>query len=301
MAKETILVTGATGNQGGAAARHLLSDGWHIRALVRNTSSVSATRLAQAGVELALGDLDDQASIESALQNVYGVFSVQRSEFPGQTDFTAEDEIRQGTLLADLAMSSRVKHFVYTSVGGVERGAQITSWKSKWKIEKHLRALGLPVTILRPVAFMENFVSPLYEIQSGTLSTFVEPETQTQVIAVDDIGSFAALVFRERDEYLGQAFELAGDFISFSQIAAAFGRFLNRQIDCVQIPLEVLQQQKPALAKEFLASREFAARGGWHANIVDLRHRLPSLKSFDQWLAAEGGAKLRALETVPKS
>jgi uncharacterized protein YbjT (DUF2867 family) len=300
MKEQIILVTGATGNQGGATARHLIADGSRVRALVRNPSSTAATTLAQAGVEVVLGDLDNPASVESAMQDVYGVFSVQRSQFPGQTDFTVEDEIRQGILLADLAKSLGIKHFVYTSVGGVERNTEITSWKSKWVIEKHIRALGLPATFLRPVAFMENFVGPLYGVQTGKLSTFVEPDTETQVIAVDDIGAFAALVFRERDEYLGQAFELAGDSISFSQIAAAFGRFLNRQIDCVQIHLEVLQQQQPALAKEFLASREFAARGGWHANIVDLRYRLPSLKSFDQWLAADGGAKLRALVSALK-
>jgi uncharacterized protein YbjT (DUF2867 family) len=301
MAREIILVAGATGKQGGATARHLLSDGWAVRALVRNPSSESAATLAQAGVELVLGDLDNPASVESAFQNVYGVFSVQRSEFPGQPGFTVDDEIRQGTLLADLAKSFGIKHFVYTSVGGAERNSQITSWKSKWVIEKHIRALGLPVTVLRPVAFMENYLSPLYGIQTGTLSSVSEPDTHTQVIAADDIGAFAALVFRDPDEYIGQAFELAGDSVTASQIAAAFGRVLGRQIHYVQIPLELIQQQQPAFAKEIVAAQEFAAQGGWQANIPDLRRRLPSLKSLDQWLAGDGGAKLRELTDEPRS
>jgi uncharacterized protein YbjT (DUF2867 family) len=301
MAREIILVTGATGNQGGATARHLLSEGWQVRALVRNPSSETAARLAQAGVELFKGDLDNAASVESALQNVYGVFSVQRSEFPGQAEFTVDDEIRQGTLLANLAKSFGIKHFVYTSVGGAERNPQITSWKSKWVIEEHIRALGLPVTVLRPVAFMENYLSPLYGIQTGTLSSVSEPDTHMQVIAVDDIGAFAALVFRDPQGYIGQAFELAGDSVTTSQIAAAFGRVLNRPIRYVQIPVEVVQQQQPALAKEIVAAQEFAVRGGWQANIPDLRRRLPSLKSLDQWLAGDGGTKLRTLMDEPRS
>jgi uncharacterized protein YbjT (DUF2867 family) len=295
MTKKIILVTGATGNQGGATARHLLSDGWQVRALVRNPSSETAISLAQAGVEVVLGDLDDSACIKSALQNVYGVFSVQRTEFPGQAGFTVEDEVRQGTSLADLAKSFGVKHFVYTSVGGAERDPQLPSWKSKWKIEKHIRALVLPATVLRPVAYMENYLSPLTGISTGTLSYFFPPEAVTQVIAVDDIGAFAALAFREPDEYIGQAFELAGDSVTQSQIAAAFGRVLNRQISYFQIPLAVLEQQQPALAGMIAIANAFAARGGWQANIPDLRRRLPGLKSLDQWLAAEGGAKLRAL------
>jgi uncharacterized protein YbjT (DUF2867 family) len=301
MTKQIILVTGATGNQGGATARHLLSDGWQVRALVRDPSSETATSLAQAGIEVVLGDLDDSASIESALQNVYGVFSVQRTEFPGQAGFTIGDEIRQGTSLADLAKAFGVKHFVYTSVGGAERDPQLPSWKSKWKIEKHIRALALPATVLRPVAYMENYLSPLAGISSGTLSYFFPPEAVTQMIAVDDIGAFAALAFREPDEYIGQAFEIAGDSVTQSQIAVAFGRVLNRQISYFQIPLAVLEQQQPALAGMIATANAFAARGGWQANIPDLRRRLPSLKSLDQWLAAEGGAKLRTLVDASKS
>lgn len=300
MTDQIILVTGATGNQGGATARHLLSDGWRVRALVRNPSSEAARALAQAGVEVLFGDLDNAGSVESALQNVDRVFSVQRTEFPGQSGFTVDDEIRQGTLLADLAKSLGVKHFVYTSVGGAERDPQTSSWKSKWKIEKHIQAIGLPATILRPVAFMENYLSPQFGVQTGTLSYVFPSEAITQLIAVDDIGAFAALAFREPDEYIGQALEIAGDSASQSQIAAAFGRVLNRQISYAQIPLEIIERHQPALVKLIIAANEFAARGGWQADIKDLRRRLPTLKSLDQWLAAEGGAKLRALANASK-
>jgi uncharacterized protein YbjT (DUF2867 family) len=298
MRDQIILVTGATGNQGGAVARHLQLDGWRVRALVRNPTSASAAALAQNGIEVVAGDLDDRPSVESAMQNAYGVFSVQRTEMPGQPDFTVEDEIRQGILLADLAKSHDVKHFVYTSVAGAERDGKIKQWESKWAIEKHIRAISLPATVLRPVSFMENFLMPQNGVSSGKLLYFFPPDSHTQVIAVDDIGAFTALVFRERAEYIGQAFELGGDSVRYSQIAEAFGRTLDRQIEYNQIPLKALEQQHPDLARWIAAGMEFAARDGWHANIPDLRRRLPNLKSLDQWLAAEGGAKLRALVSL---
>src|SRR5438876_298488 len=61
---KTIVVAGATGNQGGATARHLLADGWHVRALVRDATTPAAAALAATGAELVRGDLDARASID---------------------------------------------------------------------------------------------------------------------------------------------------------------------------------------------------------------------------------------------
>src|SRR5215218_2690509 len=107
-----ILVTGATGQQGGATARALLKRGFKVRALTRKPASPSAERLASEGMELAAGDLDDRGSLDRALQGVHGVFSVQTFMGGG-----VEAEERQGKLLADAAKAASVKHFVYTSVG----------------------------------------------------------------------------------------------------------------------------------------------------------------------------------------
>src|SRR4051794_12036467 len=104
-----ILVTGATGQQGGATARHLLAQGWRVRAFVRNPAAAQA--LQQAGAELVQGDMNDAASLEAAMQGVYGVFSVQAH---------TSDETRQGKNVADAAKAAGVQHLVYTSVGGAD-------------------------------------------------------------------------------------------------------------------------------------------------------------------------------------
>src|ERR1700737_3260600 len=115
-ADTTVLVTGATGRQGGAVVRHLLPKGWRLRALTRNPSSHAAQELARNGVEVVQGDLDDPSSLDRALRGVYGVYSVQDFWTVG-----AKREVQQGKNLADVAKKAGVQHFVYSSVGGAER------------------------------------------------------------------------------------------------------------------------------------------------------------------------------------
>ena len=145
-----ILITGATGRQGGAVVRHMLPKGWKLRALTRNAKGSAAQELSRQGVEVVGGDLEDPASLEIALRGAYGAYSVQDFWSVG-----AQREVLQGKNLADAAKKAGVAHFVYSSVGGAERNSGISHWESKWEVEQHVRKLKLPATILRPAAFME--------------------------------------------------------------------------------------------------------------------------------------------------
>src|SRR5437870_1609640 len=97
-ADKTVLITGATGRQGGAVIRHMLTKGWNLRALTRNPNSDTALDLARQGVELAQGDFEDLASLERAARGVYGIYSVQDFWTVG-----AKREVEQGKNLADVA------------------------------------------------------------------------------------------------------------------------------------------------------------------------------------------------------
>src|SRR5215467_15506056 len=125
---KTILVAGATGRQGGAAIRHLLPNGWKLRALTRNPNGYAARQLSGQGVEIVQGDLEDPVSLERAARGVYGIFSVQDYWVTG-----FRREVQQGKNLADIAKKTGVAHFVYSSVGGAERNSGIAPWETKWK------------------------------------------------------------------------------------------------------------------------------------------------------------------------
>jgi uncharacterized protein YbjT (DUF2867 family) len=178
--KEYVLVTGATGQQGGAVARELLKGGHPVRAVTRKSDGEKARALAKAGAEIIYGDLDDAGSLERALKGMWGVFSVQNTWEAG-----IEKEEIQGKRFAEIARRAGVKHFVYSSVGSAHRGTGIPHFDNKWKIKETVRKLGFPsFTVLRAAFFMENFASPWFKpgIDAGKLMVGLKPETVLQMI-----------------------------------------------------------------------------------------------------------------------
>ena len=282
-----VLVTGATGKQGGAAARHLLERGFRVRAVTRDPTKPAARALAERGAEVVAGDLDDPGSIEPAIRDADGVFSVQNF---WETGF--EREVKQGIALADLAKAAGTRHFVYASVGSAHRKTGLPHFESKWQIEEHIRAIGLPHTVLRPVWFMENWAGFRDGIVNGTLALPLSPDRPFQQIAVDDVGAFAAMVFERRDEWLGRAIDLAGDERSVREVAETFGRVIGRPVRYVQLPWDQYQQ---AAGEEYTKMFRWFENVGYDADVAALRQVAPQLTPFDQYLrshAWEGAAQL---------
>ena len=236
-ADKTVLVTGATGRQGGAVVRHMLPKGWKLRALTRDTSSHSAQELARQGVEVVQGDLEDSASVARATQGVYGVYSVQDFWAVG-----AKREVQQGKNVADAARKAGVKHFVYSSVGGAERSTGIPHWESKWEVEKHIQSLGLPTTVIRPVTFMEGYYIDQVEIGllKGKLVDAVRGDKPYQTIATDDIGGFVALTLERPAEVIGKELEIAGSELTNSEAAKVFSRVLGKPVKFQKLPLPLV-------------------------------------------------------------
>lgn len=274
-----ILVTGATGKQGGAAVRHLRQAGWKLRALVRDPQKPQAQQLAQAGIELVQGDLTQRDSLGHALQNVYGVFSVQtyREEGP-------QGETRQGINLADAAKQANVRHMVYSSVGGAERNSGVPHFESKWQIEQYARSLNLPLTVLRPTFFMENLLRNREQILNGTLSMGLTPETRLMMIATDDIGGFVALAFNNPDQFIGRELELAGDDLTMTEMAATLSKVIGRPVKYVQQPLDQIRAFSTDLAQMY----QWFMDEGYKTDIAALRKLYPPLTTFEEWLRKTG-------------
>ncbi|MFI6789236.1 NmrA/HSCARG family protein [Nonomuraea sp. NPDC050383] len=288
MTGRTVLVTGATGQQGGATARALLAKGWHVRALVRDPGAPAARLLAKAGAELVPGDMGDRESLAEAVRGAYGVFSVQPAAGPPHG---VAEEVRLGVNVADAAHEAGVRHLVYTSVGSADRDTGIATWNTKWEIEQHIRALGLPATILRPVMFMENHTRPGFGVTGETaLMRIIPPKARVQLIAVADIGAFAALAFTDPDRYLGEALELAGDELTRDDLAAAITRATGHPVNTDPIPEE--RRAALGLGASHLETESF---GAWAADIPALRALHPGLMSFETWLDREGKALFAAL------
>jgi uncharacterized protein YbjT (DUF2867 family) len=295
-ADKTILVSGATGRQGGSLLKHLQNGRWRLRALTRNPGWHAAAELARSGVEVAQGDMDDLESLKNAMRGAYGVFSVQDFWTVG-----ARREVQQGKNMAEAARAMGVEHFIYSSVGGAERNSGISHWETKWEVENHVRKLGLPATILRPAAFMENYYIDAVEIGilKGKLADPIRGDKPYQTIAVDDIGAFGALGFERPKDFIGLELEIAGSELTNVQAAEVFSRVLGKRVKFQKLPLPLVRL---VLGREFYEMFRWFNEAGFQADIPALKNRFPEVRllNLEEWLRKEGWHKRARVVKPPK-
>jgi len=270
-----ILVTGATGQQGGAVARALLGKGQKVRVMTRHPEK--AASLTQAGAEIVQGDLTDQANLQMALRGVYGVFAM-------STPFEAgmEAEVRQGIMLADAAKQAGIAHYVYTSVGSAHRDTGIPHFDSKWRVEQHIRQIGLPATILRPVWFMENFTTFAKPSAEGVLMLPMKPATKLAMVALKDIGEFGAAAFLRPKDFLGQAIDLAGDELTMPETAALLTKAMGRPIRFQEFPID---QAEATMGHDLAMMFRWFNEVGYAINIPGLKQQFGiPLTTFAEWM-----------------
>jgi uncharacterized protein YbjT (DUF2867 family) len=271
----TILITGVTGNQGGAVAHALRGAGFHLRGMTRRPDSESAAALARQGVDVVQGDLDDEATLRRALAGAWGVFGVQNSSVAG-----VEGEEAQGKRLATLAREAGVEHYVYTSVGSADKRTGIPHFDTKWRIEETLRGLRFPShVILRPVFFMENLLAP-FSLQGSTLAWALGSGTKLQMIAVEDIGWFGARAFTDAAALNGREIDLAGDIRTMPEAAKILTDALSRPIAFGQTPIEQVRQY----SKDLALMLEWFDRVGYSADITGLEREFGrALTKLPDW------------------
>ncbi len=298
--KGMVVVFGATGQQGGSVACALLAAGWEVRAFVRDPAGTKARALEDAGARLAQGDLGDEAAIRAAIDGAYGVFSVQPSS--GQGDLygvTDEQEVRYGTVVADLAVAAGVRHLIYSSTNAAgDEPSGMGHFDSKATIEQHIRSLPIAATIVRPASFMEMLTMPGFGLPDGHFAFFMQPDQAVQVIAVEDIGRIVAAIFADRERFAGQTLEIASDAITGNDLAAAFSEAAGKPIAYLRFPDEVLAGN-PFLSA--LTGLVDSGRLAGKADLPMLRSLVPNLTTLRAWLAGSGKqAFLAALGTEGK-
>ena len=258
---KTILVTGATGQQGGAVAHELLARGHRVRAMTRKPDSAAARKLAALGAEVVAGDLNDEASLGKPLAGAWGAFAVQNTWEAG-----VEGEEEQGKRFAKAARRAGVQHFVYTSVASAHRKTGIPHFENKWRVEETVRSLGFEShVILRPVFFMENWISPWFKpaIDQGQLAIGIRPQTVLQMIAVGDIGKYGLWAFEESRTLNRREIDIAGDARTMPETARIVGEAAGRPVQFVQVPIEEVRK----FSADFALMLEWFDRVGYDADI----------------------------------
>jgi uncharacterized protein YbjT (DUF2867 family) len=254
-----VLITGATGQQGGAVARELAGKGFALRAMTRKPDGDPAKALAKLGATVVKGDLDDPASLGAALDGAWGVFAVQNTWEAG-----VEKEEEQGKRIAKAAREKGVQHFVYSSVGSAHRKTGIPHFDNKWRVEETVRGLGFPShVIVRPVFFMENLLSPWF-LNGDKLMAGMDPKTVLQMIAVEDIGKYGARAFTDAAALNRREIDIAGDAVTIPDAAATLGRALGKSLTFVRVPIEDVRKN----SEDFALMLEWFDKVGYDADIA---------------------------------
>ena len=291
-----ILVTGATGAQGGAAARALRNAGYRVRAIVRDPSAASARLLAANGIEVVRGDFDDIASLDAAAAGADGVFSVQMPPDPEDLD----REIRTGRALVDAAYRAGVQTFVHTSVARAGDQASFVGWNegrwwpaywdSKSAVNEAVAARGFNrFVILKPAFMMDNLLPPKAAFMfpalgnHGRIETALAPDTRLDLIAAADIGAFAAAAFADPARFHGHAIAMAAEALTMDEVAAKLAAGTGKPVTALSL------SEADALARGIspgvASSQTWNNVEGYQVDLAATRAWGVPVTSFAQWVA----------------
>ncbi|KAI5477052.1 NmrA family protein [Pseudohyphozyma bogoriensis] len=284
MSPPIVLITGASGRQGGAVIDALL-DGGHpkvlVRALVRSSSldTPASKALASRGVELVPGDFSDETSLRKGLTGVSSLFLLTTRQPSGPTA-----EVDNSKTLISLAHSSGVSHIVYSSVDGADEGTGVPHFEDKFAVEKFLKASGGSWTILRPSAFFENFPGRNSFKSSMMLGLFDMPlrGRRYPFVAVKDIGWFAARALEDPTAYSGRTIAIASEQLSMPAAQAAYGRTSGSSASKAWLP-SILIRALPENERKMMQWMQ-THDGEGRIDIDALRREHPGLLTFEKWL-----------------
>lgn len=276
--KLKILVTGATGNIGGAVVKALQRGNYHIRCIARNPGSPTAAALKTQGIEIVKGDYSDYGSLLRAVKDMDTVFAVTTPYEGG-----APEEIGQGKALTDAAIKSGVGHFIYSSVASADQSTGIAHFESKNEIEGYIASSALPYTISGPVFVMDNFMSPWYlpALKEGTMKMAVPAQRRLQYISFRNVGEFAQALVQRRNEVFGKRIDIAGDELTGEKTASILSEISGHKIRYESIDPEIFRRDSDDMANMF----EWFNKVGYKVNIDRLRQDYPEVRwqTFKDW------------------
>ncbi|NMO53741.1 NmrA/HSCARG family protein [Actinoplanes sp. TBRC 11911] len=302
-----IAVVGATGYQGGGAAKAILSDpygGYAVRALTRDVTSERAQLLAKKGAEVVQADNNDEESLVRAFQGAYGAFII--------TNFwehlSADKELAEARNLANAARKAGLKHVVWSTLEDTRDSIPVDddrmpTLQDRYKVphfdvkadaERLFRDAGVPTTFLRTAFYWENLINGWRATRdaNGVLTLdWPNGESRLAGIAAEDIGAVAYQIFKAGDEFVGKYVSVAGEFLTVHQLAEGLTRTVGepvvyrplsadeyRERGALGVEVGNMHQYYDEFAEQFIAGRD----------LDEVRRLHPALKSYEEWLRLNG-------------
>lgn len=242
--KKVVVVVGATGAQGGAAARALLADGeFAVRAITRNTGSAKARELAELGAEVVEADLYDVASLEKAFDGAYGAFAV--TFF--WAHMSAARELTEARNLAEAARFADLQHVVWSTLEDTREAVPLTDdrmptldgrykvphFDAKAEADRFFAAAGVPTTYLHTTFYWDNLLTgagPQRDDNGELVLQLPMHDSRIAGIAAEDIGKSVLGIFKIGTDLVDRTVGIAGEFLTGAQIAETYSRVLGERV-----------------------------------------------------------------------
>ena len=288
-----VLVTGATGAQGGSVARTLLARGHEVVALTRKPESSAAHALARAGARVVAGDLADRTALFRLIHEADAVF--------GLTNYWEHfgAEVTHGKNLVDACRERRAVHLDLSTLASAAEASggeiSVPHLETKREIEAHARASSVEPTFLHVAYYYENFLTwfaPRRD-HGGALSFgFPQGDAALAAVSVADVGAVVASVLEEGSSTRGRTIGVVGDELPCAQYAEAMSRVVGESITYRHVPREVFAQLGFPGAEDLAARFEFTRRfvGSRRADREETRRRNPGVSDFSAWATANQNA-----------
>jgi uncharacterized protein YbjT (DUF2867 family) len=255
--------------------------------LTRDPTSAKSRALTERGVEVVRADMSDRGSLDSAFAGAYGLYSVQNPMIAG-----FEAEVVQGRNVANAARAAGVGHVVYGSAGVGSRTG-IPSWDTKVAVTEHMRELGLPLTVLRPEAFMELMTERAFYPPVAVWHVMPKLMGSTRVVpwlALDDLGAIAARVFADPGAYIGADIPLAGDVRSIDECRAIWAAVAGRAPRRIPMPVWVFERIAGHAGKDLPVMWRWLRDGSVPEDTAPTRAIHPGVLTVREWLDRHYGS-----------
>jgi uncharacterized protein YbjT (DUF2867 family) len=301
-----IAVVGATGAQGGGLVRAILNDaeeGFAARAVTRDVDSDKARELGAMGAELVAANVDDEKSLEMALQGAYGAYFV--TFF--WAHFSPEKEMAQARHMANAAKAIGIQHAIWSTLEDTRRwiplsDARMPTLMERYKVphfdakgasNKYFTDLGVPTTFLLTSFYWDNLIHFGMGPKRGAdgVLEFTLPMGNKRLpgIAAEDIGKCAYGIFKRGADYINKTVGISGDRLTGTQMAEELSRALGEQVRYNAVSHEAYRSLgfpgAEDLGNMFQFKRDFEDYYCGARDPAVARSLNPELQSFADWLA----------------
>lgn len=276
--KKQIFITGITGNQGGAVAKHQLEQNNSVVGLTRNANSEKAKQWKAQGVTVIEGNINNPDSFQSYLDQSDSVYLVQALQRKNK-------EILQGKQFIDSIKPESDTHLVYASVLGADLNTTVPHFESKFELENYIKSKKLNYTILRPASFYENHLFPrvVNDILKGKYISPLNKLCKQQMIGIDDIGKIATTVISNKEKYNNKTISIATDEWQIGKIPQVFSEAINKPVNYKKLPGFITRL---AMGKDLSKMFKYMNQNDFCVinNIQDVRDEFNISGDFRSWV-----------------